>query len=143
MRWDSRDHCPTYISDTLSGIFSKISASRLSSMASGVSSSPSLTRRYLMISSLLGHRDTLITFPPRHFSISPRIWGLPVMNILVLRDFSRICFSESRILTRWTAAHSSKASIHTNVRYEDVMVCSIFTISRSCGPRPPMAFFCY
>ena len=37
---------------------------------SGVSSSPSLIQRYLIISSFLGHRETLFTFPQRHFSIS-------------------------------------------------------------------------
>jgi len=33
--------------------------------------------------------------------------------------------------------------MHMNVRNEDIMVCNIFTISESCGPRPPMAIFCF
>ena len=141
MGWDSKYHGPTCISHAFLGIFSTISASRLSSMAFGVSSSRSLTRRYLIISSLLGHRDTLINRPPRRFSTSARIW-VPVMNIRAPGDLSRIWFSEPLILSQYTAAHSSRASMHTNMRCEDVMSCSIFTISVSYGPRPPMAFFC-
>ena len=65
-----------------------------------------------------------------------------MMNIRVQGDVSRICFSELRSLTRCATAHSSHASMHINVRSEDVMAWSIFTISGSRGPRPPMTILC-
>ena len=55
-----------------------------------------------------------------------------MMNIRVRGDFSRICGSELRSLTRSAAAHGG-------LRSEDVMVCSIFTLSKSCGSHTPMA----
>ena len=130
---------PTYISDKLSGIFSRMSISRLSSMASGVSSSLSLARKYLMISDLLGPIDILIISPGKLFSISARIWDLP--DIRVPGDFSQgFVFSEPRILIRCTATHSSRASMHMNVRCE-VIACSIFTISGGRDALPSIAFF--
>jgi len=126
----------------LPGIFSRISASRLESMASGVSSSLSLARRNLMISSLVGQIDTLLTRPARRVSISARIWGLPVKNTRVPGDFCRISFKESKSRYRCKAVHSSRASITMNVGCEDVMICSILTISPSCGLRPLTTLFC-
>ena len=113
-----------------------MSRTRLSSIASGVSSPSSLGRRYPMISFLLGFTDVALTHPEKCFSISAQICGLPVINTRVCGDFLRICFSESRSLVRWTATHLSRASIHIYRCSEDVMACSIFTISGSCGPGP-------
>lgn len=88
---------PYYISEVVSGIFFKISASRGLSMISGAGSSTNLVRRYLIIS-LLGLMDTVTTLLARWLLISPRMRGLPVRNIQVFGDFSRIRFSERRIL---------------------------------------------
>jgi len=110
-------------------------------MASGVSSSSSQRRRYPVISFLLGSTGTIITRPGRRLSISGRTWGLAMMNIPVCGDDSRICWSELRSLIRFATAHLSEASMHINVRSEDVIVCSIFTISGSCGPRLVLANF--
>ena len=95
-----------------------------------------------MISFLVGSTDTLITRPGRRFSISARIWGLPVTNIRAPRDCSRISFRESKSRSRWAAVHSSSASIIINVCRDDVMSCSIFTISVSRCLRPLTTLFC-
>ena len=73
---------------------------------------------------------------------SARIGGLPVTNIRVPGDYSRIFSSESRTLARCTPAHSSRPSMHINAGCIDVIACSIFTISTSYGARPPMTFLC-
>ena len=73
---------------------------------------------------------------------SARIGGLPVTNIRVPGDHSRILLSESRSLARCTPAHSSRPSMHIKAGYIDVIACSIFTISTSYGARPPMTFLC-
>jgi len=133
---------PTHTSDTFWGTFSRISASRFSSIASGVSSSWSLTRRYPVISFLMELIETLFMCPARRLCISARIWGLPVANIQVRGDFSRTCFSESRSLTRCTPEHSSRPSIHINVRREDAVSRSICTILMSWGLPPPTVMVC-
>ena len=73
---------------------------------------------------------------------SARIGGLPVTNIRVLGDNSRILLSESRGLASCTPTHSSRPSMHINACRIDVIACSIFTISASYGARPPMTFLC-
>ena len=133
----------THISDILPGISSRISASRFKSIASGVSSSLSLARRNLIIPSLAGPKDILVTHPARRISISGVICCLPVTNTRAPGDLSRISFIESKSRNRWTAVHSSRASMTINVRREDVIIWSIFTISPSCGLRPLTASFCY
>ena len=132
----------TYISDMLPGIFSRIAASRFSSMASGMSSSLNLARRNLIISSLVRPKYMLVTSPARRVVISGRIWCLPVMNIRVPGEFPRISFQESKSLNHCTAVHSSSASMTINMRCADVINCSILTISPSCGLRPLNDFFC-
>ena len=132
----------THISDIFSGILARMSASRLESMAYGVSSSLSLTRRNLMISSLVGLTDIVVTRLARRVLISAQIWGLPVTNIRLPGDFSMISLNESKSRNRCTAVHSSRASMTINMRCEDVMSCNIFTISASCGLRPLMASLC-
>ena len=111
-------------------------------MASGVSSSLSLIRRKLMISSLVGPEDTPVTRPARRISIPARILALPVTNIRTPGDFSVIFFNYSKSRNRCTAVHSSGASMTINVGMVDVMSCRIITISLSCGLRPQRAFFC-
>jgi len=51
-----------------------------------------------MISALLARTNTLMACPARRFLISARISGLLMMNIYVIGDVSRICFSE---LSSW------------------------------------------
>ena len=62
------------------------------------------------------------------------------MNIRVPGDFSKICWSELRNWTRYTAMGLSRASIYTNVLNEGMMTCSIFTISGNRDLCPPIAF---
>ena len=88
------------IGGILTKIFFRMPASKLSSIASGVSSWPILARRCLIISSLVGLIEKHVSRPARRRSISARICGLPVANLRVLGDLPRISLSESRSLAR-------------------------------------------
>jgi len=81
------------------------------------------------------------SLPARCFSTSSRIYNLPARNIRVLGDLCRICFSESSSFARYSAMHSSSASMHMKVGREDAISCKISTISPSPSLRPPMTFF--
>ena len=113
----------------------------LLSIASGVVSSASLVRRYLIISSLLELMDKLVALPARRLSISGRMYGLPVRNIRVSGESWRIWLSELRSLTRCSGTYSSRASMYMNMGSLEEVIGSIFTLSESRDPRPPMAFF--
>ena len=73
----------------------------------------------------------------RCFSTSPKICCLPVRNIRVPGEFWRIWLSESKSFARWLAGHSSKASMHINVRWE-IISCKNSTISASTSLWRPM-----
>jgi len=98
-------------------------------------------RRNMMMSPLVGVMDLVAALPARCFSTSPWTCGLPVRNIRAPREFLRIWLSESRSLTRCPGGHSSRASMHINVRREDEISCRNSTISESASLWPPMTFF--
>jgi len=121
---------PTYISEIVSGICI-ISSCKLSSIASGIVSSLSFARRNVVISFLVGVMDLVHALPAICLSTSPRICGLPVKNSRAPWDFWSIWLSESRSPARYLGGHSSRASMHINVRLEEEISCRNSTISAS------------
>ena len=83
-----------------------------------------------MISFLVGVIDLVAALPPRCFSTSLRICGLPVINSRAPGDFWRIWLSESRSFIRYPGGHSSRVSMHINVDREDERSCKNSTIQK-------------
>jgi len=135
----------TYISDIVSGIFSRMSASKLSSMGPGVSSSFSLRRRTKVFHDMITagpYRNTYHSSGKTPFDrgLNMRPSNDEYSCALGLFEDFRCC--ELRSLTRSSAAYSPKPPMYTNVRSEGSVACSIFTISGSRGAHPPIAVFC-
>ena len=122
-------------------MLSKIFASKVLLIISGVVSFLSFSRRYLMMPSPVGSINTKVAAPPNFLSTSLRTWDLPVINMRVSSDPCTIWPSDSRITIRCSGTHSSSASTHINVRFVVVMVWNIFKIPETCSPLPPITFF--
>ena len=122
-------------------MLSKILASNMVLIISGVVSFLSLSRRYRMMPSPVGSISTKVTAPSNFLSTSLLICDLPVINMRVSSDPCTICPSDSRITIRCSGTHSSSASTHMNVCFLVVMVWNIFKIPDTCSPLPPITFF--
>ena len=133
---------PTYIPETVPGIFCMISFPKLSSIALGIVSSFNFARSNVMISFLVDIIDLVAALPARRPSTSPRTCGLPVRNSRLPGDLWRIWLSKVRSFARCSARHSSMASMHINVGRENMTSYKNSTISQSISFWLPMIFFC-
>jgi len=122
-------------------MFFIMSSSKLLFIASTVVSSLSFAFRNRIMSALVGVIGTVTALWERCFSTSSRTCNLPVRNIRVFGDLCKICCSDSSSFARYSATHSSSASMHIKVGREDEASCNISTTWPSPSLCPPVVSF--
>jgi len=109
----------------------------------GIVSLLSFSLRNLRTPSSVARINMKVAAPPNSLSTSLRTCGLPVMNMRVSGDPCKICPNDSRTTIRFSGTHSSRASMHINVRLVSVSAWNIFRIPETCSPLPPITLFSF